>query len=84
MSSEMQNAMKKNKFKCSDIPVFKIIMGAYALVCLIIGIAVLIWWIRVRRAAKAVVGAFDEIDWESAISTIGDYPFEYPSGVMAL
>ena len=59
-------------------------MGACALVCLIIGIAILVWWIRVRRAAKAVVGAFEDIDWESAITTIGDYPFEYPTGVMGL
>lgn len=91
MSSEMQQAKQKNSFKCSDIPVFKIIMGSCCLVCLIIGISILVWWMRVRRAAKAVVGAFDDIDWDSAISSMGDdaissmgddYPFDFPSGVM--
>ena len=78
----MQSAMKKKNFKCSDIPVFKIIIGACVLVCLIIGIAILVWWIRVKRAANAVVGAFEDYDWDSAISTLGDYPFDYPTGVM--
>jgi hypothetical protein len=74
--------MKKKQFKCSDIPVFKIIMGSCCLVCLIIGIGILVWWIRLRRAARAVVGAFDDFDFESAISTFGDYPFDFPNGVM--
>lgn len=74
--------MKKKQFKCSDIPVFKIIMGSCCLVCLIIGIGILVWWIRLRRAARAVVGAFDDFDFESAFSTFGDYPFDFPNGVM--
>ena len=58
----MQNALKKKGYNCKDISAFKIILGSCVLLCFIITIGVLVWWIRVKRAAKVVVGAFEDND----------------------
>lgn len=85
--TEMAEAMKKKKaaFKCSDIPVFKIICGTYCLVLTIIALVILIWWIRVNRAAKALLGEVEDYDWEGAFDealTGGTKAFDYPYGTL--
>ena len=72
--------MKKQSFKFSDIPVFKIICGSYCLVMTIIMISILVWWLRLRAAAKAIIGELDDYDWEGVIG--GTMAFNYPGGAL--
>ena len=82
---EMQEAKKQKSFKCSDIPVFKIIVGSYCFVCLIIAIGILIWYLRVRAAARAIIGEVGSYDWEGLAQDIASYEevaLGYPYGTM--
>ena len=85
----MKEAMKKKcSFKCSDIPIFKLICGTFYLVLTIIAIAVLIWWLRFTRAVRKAGEDIADIDYEGAFDAALEEAtaikaFNFPYGTLA-